>query len=318
MVSASHTESDQKLVLVLSNRNSKQHHHSDTVGAITASVTALTSRYAFQVLTAPSRTALIADAERLLEREGDRIAAVIVCGGDGMVNIGANLAIKADLPLGIVPLGSGNDFARGMRIRRGTRAINGIARALAATPEPVTTAADALLVRVENHQFYAANSVNFGFDSQINEIANARFAWLGGARYLASLVRLIPRFKPTRMRVSYEGPARKASLDGSFTLVSLLNTAAVGGGIRLAPGAAAGDGELDAVIIRGISRALLSAVFPLATVGLHPWLSPVKLVRIRELTATGPAELPVYVDGDLVGFGGYTAEVAPGVLRLLI
>ncbi|MFD0997333.1 diacylglycerol kinase family enzyme [Pseudoclavibacter chungangensis] len=122
------------------------------------------------VLRASTADALARRARAEIARGVD---ALVVQGGDGMVHLGVGLVAGTAVPLGIVPTGSGNDFARAAGIPRRDpgRAVESIVRALR-DPAAGVRRVDAMRVTVEGRTVWAANSVNIGFDSVVNRRAN--------------------------------------------------------------------------------------------------------------------------------------------------
>lgn len=222
------------------------------------------------VIRASSAGELAAAGALEVERGVD---ALVVQGGDGMVHLGVGLVAGTDVPLGIVPNGTGNDFARAAGIPRGGHSGDAIAALVAALAHPAASRRrmDALRLRVEapDHsaiERWVANSVNIGFDALVNERANRLQRIRGTARYIAALALVARDFTTIAFRVGLDGaPVR----DAPGPLVTIGNGSTVGGGIRLLPAADPADGLLDVMLVRPLSRPALAAVFPLAALGLH-------------------------------------------------
>ena len=216
------------------------------------------------------------------------VAAVVVRGGDGMVSLGVDLVAGTRTPLGIVPAGSGNDFARAAGIpvarRRWRETFDALLRALE-HPAAYTRSVDALRVRCGGRELWAANSVNYGFDAVVNERANG-LRLPGTLRYLAAIVQAAGRFEAREFVVRLDGGPEERL---RTTLVCAANGGSVGGGVRIAPGADLADGRVEAVTVAGMPKLGFLALFPSALVGLHRLLPQVRIRRARTLEVTCPS-----------------------------
>lgn len=243
-------------------------------------------------------------------------AAVVVSGGDGMVSLGVDLVAGTPVPLGILPTGSGNDCARAAGIpvarRRWREALDRLLRALE-HPDAYVRRVDALQVRCGGRERWVANSVNFGFDAVVNARAN-ELRLPGTLRYLAAIVQETGRFEAREFALRLDdGPEERLAT----TLVCAANGGSIGGGVRIAPGADLADGRVEVVTVAALPKLGFLALFPTAMLGMHVRLPQVSIRRAVRLAVTGPAELPVFADGEPIGAGGFELEVVPGAWRLL-
>ncbi|KAB1639227.1 diacylglycerol/lipid kinase family protein [Pseudoclavibacter terrae] len=248
------------------------------------------------------------------------VDALVVMGGDGMVSLGAGLVAGTGAPLGIVPAGTGNDFARGAGIRRDAPAV-GIERMLTAlrTGDAGVREVDVVRLALDGVEHVALNSVNIGFDAVVNRRANELRRLPGTARYIAALLDSVRSFSPLEFGVSVDGgPTRAVAAE----LLAILNGSSIGGGIRVAPHAVIDDGALDLVVVGRLSKLGLLTLFPLAMVGLHTRLPAVSFERMRRIRVQVPAGVLVYADGEeLRGPDQHACtldvRVDPGALRLV-
>lgn len=257
----------------------------------------------------------LAAACRAIARS-ERLDAVIVQGGDGMVQLGVSLVAGTDVPLGIVPAGSGNDFARAMGIprRNPADAIEAILSGLE-HPDASIRAIDAIRVTVDGRRGWAANSVNMGFDAEVNRRANELTRLRGTSRYLVALAQSLRRLRAIPFRIGIDGAEPAIS---SHVLVAAMNGTSVGGGIRITPDADLADGLLDLAMVRPVARKTLASFFPLALAGMHRNLPFFEERRARRLVVEVPAGVPIYADGEPLAVGGRVElEVAPAAWRLL-
>lgn len=265
------------------------------------------------VVRAENAVDLAAAGARELERGVD---ALVVQGGDGMVHLGVGLVAGTDVPLGIVPKGTGNDFARAAGIPRGGRTGDALAAIAAALKNRAAShrRMDALRVRTSTGEHWAANSVNVGFDALVNARANRLRHLSGTLRYVVALVLVARDFETIPFRVGFDDGAVQ---DAPGPLVSIGNGSSVGGGIRLLPSADLADGELDAMLVSPLGRARLAALFPIGAFGAHRSLREVTMHRARRIRVEAPDDVLVYADGEPLGTGSVDVECVPGAWWLL-
>ncbi|MHB1234787.1 MAG: diacylglycerol kinase family protein, partial [Microbacteriaceae bacterium] len=237
--------------------------------------------------------------------------ALIVVGGDGMANLGANLVAGTGVPLGIVPSGTGNDLARGLGIPLGDpeAALGCLLAALASGPR-ITDAARVSLPGGEVRWFACVLSA--GFDAIVNERAN-RMRWpKGKSRYLLALLRELARLKPIDYRLVLDGiPSSTRAV-----LVAVGNNVSLGGGMRVTPDAALDDGLLDVLVVTPLSRRGFLRIFPRVFSGTHVGDPHVSIHRARRITVEADS-IVAYADGERFGPLPVEIEVVPGCLRVL-
>lgn len=258
----------------------------------------------------------------------DRLDALVVVGGDGMVHLGVNVVAGSDVPLAVVAVGSGNDFARTLHLpthdveaaialierglRRGPRLIDAIATRL---HDGVGLAAET--DDDGTHVEWTACVLSAGFDAAVNERANS-YTWpRGGGRYVRGVLEELRSFVPYGYRLTIDGAVRE--LPG--TLVALANASSIGGGMRIAPDALVDDGFIDVVIAGAVSRMELLRLFPRVYSGRHVHDRAVDVVRARDVLIEpleGHPQPPhVFADGEPLGKLPMHATIHPGALRLL-
>lgn len=259
-------------------------------------------------------------AERIAREEGASRPLLVAFGGDGTASEVARglLLSGGEAELGLLPCGTGNDFAGDAGI---PSRLPEAARLLHATPACPTD-----LGRVEDTSGtsrYFLNSFSVGLAAAVADRA-ARASGLGRATYAAAAAREITVFTPRSVQVGLDGAPRRPRLLLNLTV---LNSRRFGGGIRLAPPADPGDGLLDAVLIGPLGGlALLDAVFRL-TQGTHLERREIEhrqitSAAIRPLDPFTPetgdrVALPAEVDGEIVRLAAEARlSVAPGAIRV--
>lgn len=264
--------------------------------------------------------------------------ALIVVGGDGMIALGANAVGGSGKPLGIVAVGSGNDFARGLElpVNRIDTAIEGIIGAIVRGTSidvdmgHVTSIVDsgAGTVAVQNEQSaidrYYAGMLSCGVDASINDRANHSHLPNGSLRYLAAVIVELTRLE------AYGYHVRATLADGSVDerdiispLLTVANSRHIGGGIEVSPYSCFDDGLLDLVWLDHMPKlSELAQIVPhiydgrLLADPLFEW----QRVRAVEITSIdGFPEPPVLMaDGEYVGKLPVTVEALGRTLRVLV
>ncbi|MDR0504540.1 MAG: hypothetical protein LBG70_01855 [Bifidobacteriaceae bacterium] len=246
--------------------------------------------------------------------------ALIMVGGDGMVNLGVNLVATTNLPLGVIAQGTGNDIARslGLPIRDTKSAVAQIDQALTTGQ---IAAIDAVNVTDAVHSRMAmwyAGVLSAGFDAAVNARTN-RLRWPSGrGRYVRALGKEIANLKTFGYRVTVDDQV----FDLAGTLVSVANGQAIGGGMRIAPQARFNDGLLDVVLAGQLSRFGLIKVFPKVYRGGHLGHPAVRLVRGRMVLiepnlACGAHPPQAMADGEMLGPLPLRCQVIPAAVRVL-
>jgi len=237
-------------------------------------------------------------------------AALVVVGGDGMVSLGVNAVAETGVPLGVVPVGTGNDTARSIGMPIGDPA--GAARRIVAALETKAAMFDAAKVTHGPHTTWLFGAVSAGFDAAVNERANF-MSWPNSERkYTLAVMRELLTFRAPHYRLVVDGEERAFSA----MLVSVANHGSIGGGMRIAPDARMDDGLLDLFIVDRMPRLRFLRVFPKVFRGEHTELPEVHLERVRCVRIEAPG-IVAYADGERVGPLPVEVSVVPGAVRLL-
>lgn len=251
-----------------------------------------------------------AHARRLVDEALDRgTDALVVVGGDGVISLALQALATGDVPLGIVPAGTGNDHAREYRLPTGD-------------PEAAADViADGHTETVDlGHIEDAAGTVKWfgtvmaaGFDSLVSDRTN-RMRWPHGRmRYNVAMVAEISKLRLLPFRLTFDdGPEIRTDL----TLAAFGNTRSYGGGMLICPGADHSDGLLDVTMITSASRTRLIRLFPTVFKGTHVDLDEVTTKRAKMIHVECPG-INAYADGDYAAPLPVTVSAVPAALRLL-
>jgi diacylglycerol kinase (ATP) len=226
---------------------------------------------------------------------------VVVCGGDGTLHRAVRDFDLARTPLALLPLGSGDDFAK----------VCGLPRTLREACEVAVRGA------IREVDVAHANGIRYmgvaglGFDSEVAAFAGQVKFLRGSLIYLYAILRILPRFTPHRVRID---GARE--LDIMFATVG--NSRQYGGGIRINPAAQVDDGQLDTCIVHRTTRLQLLRTLPLAYTGAHVKRPYVETGRGREFRFESERPLDVYADGERVTSTPVTFGVVGEKLKFVV
>ena len=233
---------------------------------------------------------------------------VLVAGGDGTIFEAVN-GMLAKGPtrcaLGIVPIGTGNDFVKMLGLADWRVACARIAAGQTRT---------VYIGRCGRHHF--ANGVGVGFDAQVAHYANG-IRWLSGTPvYALALLKILTLdYRRPLVRISHDS----GELAQRVTLVAIANGRCYGGALHVAPNAALDDGLLELVVAEGLSRFRVLGLLPRVLKGTHLDHPAVTALRTRRVRIQADTPVVVHADGEILDIAATTVDVEllPGALRVL-
>ncbi len=232
-------------------------------------------------------------------------ALVVAVGGDGTVHEVAAACVGRDLIMGVLPLGSGNDYVKALGV--GTdlgRALEVLVRGKVRTVD----AGEVNGVRFNN-------GLGIGFDAEVAAGVVEAPAYLGGTgRYMWSVGRLLWGFRCHEAFLRLDG--RVVETETILVAVALGTT--YGSMFRLAPAARLDDGLFDVVWSEEVNRAEVIGLIPAALGGTLLRRPKVHWARAREVEVDLAGEVPAHVDGEILPpTRAFRARVLPGALRVV-
>ncbi|SFC47751.1 diacylglycerol kinase (ATP) [Nocardioides terrae] len=232
----------------------------------------------------------------------DGVDGLVVCGGDGMVNIAAQVLAGSSTPLGIVPMGTGNDTARALGLPL---------RDPAAAADVIVRGRTRLIDLARSGDRYFVTVLAAGFDAAVNEKANTMTWPKGQLKYSLAIVAVLKEFKPISYTLELDGETRR--VEGM--LVSVGNGDSMGGGLRVTHGASLDDGLLDVVLFTSVPRRELIKTYPKLFSGGHTRHPAYERHRVKRVTVAASGVV-AYADGERFGELPLTVEVVPGALTV--
>ena len=243
---------------------------------------------------------------------------VVAVGGDGTVHEVVNGLMQVPAgkrpALGIVPLGSGNDFAHILGIPADpTKAL---LSSISGPPHPLDVAS----VCDENNRLeYFNNTIGIGFDAVVNIHTRKITRIHGFLMYFIALIRTIFRnFDAFDLHVETD----QETWDLNTLMLALGNGPREGGGFLVTPEAKYDDGILNYVTIRKISRLMMLRLVPEVMRGTHGRFKAVRMGTCRKMAVTSKQSLYVHCDGEVYsGFGtdirSLTIEILPNAIQFM-
>ncbi len=236
--------------------------------------------------------------QRFIDRNPD-CSGVIAVGGDGLLHLVLQKITPAQVPLALIPAGTGNDFVR----------------TLGWSPDDLDAILEAVLSKgpssvdlglVDGEWFGAVLST--GFDAIVNERANAMSWPKGPNRYNVAIAIELPRFAPRH----YEIVLEDRTISTQAMLIAVANGRSYGGGMLVCPQSDIADGYFDVMVLHPVSKLEFIKVFPRVFKGTHITHPAVEIVRSKSVKIT--ANAVAYADGERVGQLPISAQCMPGAL----
>ena len=240
----------------------------------------------------------------------DGTDAFVVIGGDGVIRLALQVLARSDIPLGIVPAGTGNDHAREFALPTADPAA-----AVDVIAAGRTETVDLGLIRgPDGSQTWFGTIAATGFDSLVSDRVN-RMRWPHGRmRYNVAMIAEITQLRPLPFRLVFDG---QREIVADLTLAAFGNTRSYGGGMLICPNADHSDGMLDVTMVRAGSRTKLIRLFPTVFTGTHIDLDEVTTERARTVTVESP-RINAYADGDYVCPLPVEISAVPAALKILV
>jgi diacylglycerol kinase (ATP) len=235
--------------------------------------------------------------------------ALVIAGGDGVISLALQTLARSDIPLGIVPAGTGNDHAReyGLPTQDPEAAADVVCDGWAETVD---------LGHIRGgggFEKWFGTVMAAGFDSLVSDRAN-RMRWPHGRmRYNLAMLAELSQLRPIPFRLVLDG---ETEIVADLTLAAFGNTKSYGGGMLICPNADRADGQLDITIVRSGSRTRLVRLFPTVFNGKHVELDEVTTDRAKTVRVESPG-INAYADGELACPLPVEVSAVSGALKIL-
>ncbi len=232
-------------------------------------------------------------------------AVTVSVGGDGTAREVLNGIQSPNSPIGIIPAGMGNDFARSLGIPTDPE-------------EAIRCILDGQTLEVDlgSSQGKLFNVMGVGFPAEVMKtIESYKNGFVDGSViYLLGLLRSVTRLNSYDLRLELDG--KKVTLEANAVFV--VNSNYTAGGIKLVPQARLTDGLLDVAVISDAGRIELILALKQAYRGTHVNHPKIDFYRARSVNIDSETRLPLMFDGELEGTTPTRLEIAPKARNLIV
>ncbi len=255
------------------------------------------------------------------EAKRDGFENVIAVGGDGTLNEVANGLMRAadgdgvGGTLGMVPVGSGNDFITSVGTPKWHEAIQRIVSGQTRMIDIGRITGDQPAPGYDSPVRYFLNSIDTGFGAQTAEHAHEVPHLQGMALYLAAIMKTLIAYSVPRLTIAFD----HQRIEQRSAIMVAANGRQFGGGFLIAPTASIDDGLLDVIVAKGLGRLEILSFLPRVMRGTHIGDPRVKFLQTARLVVDSPDPLTVEADGEIPFIGAHhlDIEILPKRLRIL-
>lgn len=236
---------------------------------------------------------------------------VVVAGGDGSVHEATNGIMRAngDAVLGVIPTGTGNDFAKAAGITLDwEHATKLLADRIAAGEQSRRVDVGKMNDR------YFANGAGVGFDARVTRIARSYRAPIGDLVYLLAIFRgMAEGIATPNMRITTDRDVRT----GPITLANVASGPWIGGMFNIVPTARNDDGKFDLLIVAPVSRPRILALLPKLMSGKHMGEKEITHEPVTHILIEADEPVDSHLDGEMQPMQQrFEIELLAGALRL--
>ena len=221
---------------------------------------------------------------------------VIAVGGDGTVNEVGEGLVGSDAIFGVIPLGSGNDFAK----------ETGIPSKISDAVGVILSDNFHLIDVIKVNDRVSLNTAGVGFNGIVSEVAKSVKYLKGMSVYIWSVVKTAIRYKSIPLKISINS---RLNEDDIF-MVSICNSKSEGGGFIMAPDAKNDDGLFDVTIIRHTGYTNLLLNLNKALTGNLDKLKEVETIKGNSILIESEYPMPVHVDGEVISLISHKVEAS--------
>jgi len=228
---------------------------------------------------------------------------LMIVGGDGTLNEAINGLKLTEIPISIIPTGTGNDFVKSINVGKTLKqqvdtAINGTIKSL-----DVGVCNDRLFI----------NCFGFGFDGKVVEEMERKGKQFGGhLAYLYTVLRIIATFQEPTAQFEIDGE----TFERKVFLMAINNGTTYGGGFPITPSAKMDDGLLDICLMNAMPLGRRFVNLPMLQLGKHEKLKEIQMLKTSKVSVKANSQIVAHVDGELIGNPPFEISVKPNYLKV--
>lgn len=244
-------------------------------------------------------------AIELAQTAKEKFECVVAVGGDGTLNEVVNGLGQSGCTLGLLPVGSGNDFARAVSLETKLDvALNKLLRGRIRAVD---------LGKVNERYFH--NGVGVGFDAHVVHTSLKVKRLRGNAIYLYSVLRTLFKYRPVSLAMEFNNQTHTSD----YFMITVGNGMSLGGGFLLTPDAQIDDGLFDLCLIQNMPMPSVLRNLLKVYSGKHKEDPRVEIVRTENLKIRSREPFAVHVDGELLGMDltALNVEIIPKALNVI-
>jgi diacylglycerol kinase (ATP) len=244
---------------------------------------------------------------------------VIAMGGDGTAHEVMNglmqLPEEKRPTMGVVPIGSGNDFAYSIGLTK--RPDHALAHALKA--ENIQAVDIGMMTDEHGRREYIDNTLGIGFDAVVTIRSHRLPIVRGFLMYLTAVIQtILLNHNPAKVTVETDN----GKWEDQILMLTLCNGPREGGGFMLSPDSKNDDGKMESVAVTKVSRAMMFRLVPEFMSGTHMRFKQIRMGDFKKMTLTSDRPLYIHADGEIfTSFGSnlrkLSFEVLPGALKVV-
>jgi YegS/Rv2252/BmrU family lipid kinase len=245
------------------------------------------------------------EATEIAKKSAEKFEVVVAVGGDGTFHEVVKGLVGTKAMLGLMPVGSGNDFAKMFNID--TDIYKSI--------EILQNGKTKLIDLGKCNDEYFDNSVGIGFDAVVTYESYKIKKLRGMAIYLSAVIKTTFTYKSPKVEIIYNGK----KLHKKAFMITIGNGTRQGGGFYITPDAKIDDGLLDICIIDNLSKMQVFQHLPKTLDGSHTGLKEVTMDKTDKIIIESEDNLPVHCDGEILGMNLHKIEieVIPKILKVI-